>query len=195
MRSAPGKTARRSSSRSRRPTGFGVVAYDGDGSVTDIVEKAGIVDKRYEEPPSTTRSSASTATAGCVRDHRRARASSRGELEINGRLTASTRGAAASPCTVSKVGARRRQALGRSSRRSGRRSKRRASTSDRRSLFAHSRRGNMFPLVTASSGMVGRTSRFPTAPPHESLSEPGPPVGSSTRFPLNAARDERVFSV
>jgi glucose-1-phosphate thymidylyltransferase len=34
------------------PQSFGVVAYDGDGNVTDIVEKAGIVDKRYEEPPS-----------------------------------------------------------------------------------------------------------------------------------------------
>jgi glucose-1-phosphate thymidylyltransferase len=34
------------------PQSFGVVAYDGDGNVTDIVEKAGIVDKRYDEPPS-----------------------------------------------------------------------------------------------------------------------------------------------
>ncbi|MDX6507589.1 MAG: glucose-phosphate thymidylyltransferase [Gaiellaceae bacterium] len=34
------------------PENFGVVAYDGDGSVTDIVEKAGVVDTRYESPPS-----------------------------------------------------------------------------------------------------------------------------------------------
>jgi glucose-1-phosphate thymidylyltransferase len=34
------------------PENFGVVAYDGDGSVSDIVEKAGVVDKRYERPPS-----------------------------------------------------------------------------------------------------------------------------------------------
>ena len=34
------------------PQAFGVVAYDGDGRVADIVEKAGIVDTRYEVPPS-----------------------------------------------------------------------------------------------------------------------------------------------
>jgi glucose-1-phosphate thymidylyltransferase len=34
------------------PENFGVVAYDGDGRVTDIVEKAGVVDTRYGEPPS-----------------------------------------------------------------------------------------------------------------------------------------------
>jgi glucose-1-phosphate thymidylyltransferase len=34
------------------PEHFGVVVYDGDGKVADIVEKAGIVDVRYEEPPS-----------------------------------------------------------------------------------------------------------------------------------------------
>jgi glucose-1-phosphate thymidylyltransferase len=34
------------------PESFGVVVYDGDGRVTDIVEKAGTVDTRYELPPS-----------------------------------------------------------------------------------------------------------------------------------------------
>jgi glucose-1-phosphate thymidylyltransferase len=34
------------------PENFGVVVYDGDGAVTDIVEKAGTVDTRYAEPPS-----------------------------------------------------------------------------------------------------------------------------------------------
>jgi glucose-1-phosphate thymidylyltransferase len=34
------------------PENFGVVVYDGDGAVVDIVEKAGVVDKRYESPPS-----------------------------------------------------------------------------------------------------------------------------------------------
>jgi glucose-1-phosphate thymidylyltransferase len=34
------------------PENFGVVAYDDEGRVADIVEKAGIVDKRYPEPPS-----------------------------------------------------------------------------------------------------------------------------------------------
>ena len=33
------------------PENFGVVAYDGEGRVTDIVEKAGVVDTRYAEPP------------------------------------------------------------------------------------------------------------------------------------------------
>jgi glucose-1-phosphate thymidylyltransferase len=34
------------------PENFGVVAYDGDGNVTDIVEKAGVVDTRFAAPPS-----------------------------------------------------------------------------------------------------------------------------------------------
>jgi glucose-1-phosphate thymidylyltransferase len=34
------------------PEAFGVVAYDEDGGVADIVEKAGIVDMRYPAPPS-----------------------------------------------------------------------------------------------------------------------------------------------
>jgi len=34
------------------PENFGVVAYGADGSVTDIVEKAGRVDTRYDVPPS-----------------------------------------------------------------------------------------------------------------------------------------------
>jgi glucose-1-phosphate thymidylyltransferase len=34
------------------PVNFGVVAYGEDGKVADIVEKAGIVDTRYREPPS-----------------------------------------------------------------------------------------------------------------------------------------------
>jgi glucose-1-phosphate thymidylyltransferase len=34
------------------PENFGVVAYDDDHRVTDIVEKAGVVDTRYEAPPS-----------------------------------------------------------------------------------------------------------------------------------------------
>jgi glucose-1-phosphate thymidylyltransferase len=34
------------------PENFGVVVYDGEGRVTDIVEKAGVVDLRYPEPPS-----------------------------------------------------------------------------------------------------------------------------------------------
>jgi glucose-1-phosphate thymidylyltransferase len=34
------------------PENFGVVLYDGDGRVTDIVEKAGTVDTRFDAPPS-----------------------------------------------------------------------------------------------------------------------------------------------
>lgn len=34
------------------PENFGVVAYDADGNVSDIVEKAGRVDLRYDAPPS-----------------------------------------------------------------------------------------------------------------------------------------------
>jgi len=34
------------------PENFGVIAYGEDGSVADIVEKAGRVDTRYEAPPS-----------------------------------------------------------------------------------------------------------------------------------------------
>ena len=34
------------------PEQFGVIAYNADGSVADIVEKAGVVDARYDKPPS-----------------------------------------------------------------------------------------------------------------------------------------------
>jgi glucose-1-phosphate thymidylyltransferase len=34
------------------PEAFGVVVYGADGEVTDIVEKAGVVDIRYDTPPS-----------------------------------------------------------------------------------------------------------------------------------------------
>jgi glucose-1-phosphate thymidylyltransferase len=34
------------------PENFGVVVYDEDGAVADIVEKAGVVDTRYDSPPS-----------------------------------------------------------------------------------------------------------------------------------------------
>jgi glucose-1-phosphate thymidylyltransferase len=34
------------------PENFGVVAYDDNGNIADIVEKAGVVDKRYDAPPS-----------------------------------------------------------------------------------------------------------------------------------------------
>jgi glucose-1-phosphate thymidylyltransferase len=33
------------------PENFGVVVYGDDGRVTDVVEKAGVVDRRYEAPP------------------------------------------------------------------------------------------------------------------------------------------------
>ena len=35
------------------PERFGVVVYGEDGAVTDVVEKAGVVDTRYDAPPST----------------------------------------------------------------------------------------------------------------------------------------------
>ena len=34
------------------PENFGVVVYDDEGGVMDIVEKAGVVDKRFDAPPS-----------------------------------------------------------------------------------------------------------------------------------------------
>jgi glucose-1-phosphate thymidylyltransferase len=65
------------------PESFGVVLYDEDGAVVDIVEKAGVVDTRYEAPPS------SHAVVGLycyppdVYDViARLEPSSRGELEI-----------------------------------------------------------------------------------------------------------------
>ena len=65
------------------PENFGVVVYDGDGQVTDIVEKAGVVDKRFDTPPT------SHAVVGlyCFPPDvfdviERLEPSSRGELEI-----------------------------------------------------------------------------------------------------------------
>ncbi len=65
------------------PERFGVVVYGEDGRVVDVVEKAGVVDMRYDAPPS------SDAVTGlyCYSPDvfeiiRRLRPSSRGELEI-----------------------------------------------------------------------------------------------------------------
>jgi glucose-1-phosphate thymidylyltransferase len=65
------------------PERFGVVVYGEDGGVTDVVEKAGIVDTRYDAPPS------SDAVVGLYcyppdvfRIIRGLAPSSRGELEI-----------------------------------------------------------------------------------------------------------------
>ena len=65
------------------PERFGVVVYGDDGGVIDVVEKAGVVDRRYEAPPS------SDAVTGlyCYSPDVFAiiselRPSSRGELEI-----------------------------------------------------------------------------------------------------------------
>ena len=65
------------------PERFGVVVYDGEGRVVDVVEKAGVVDTRYATPPS------SDAVVGlyCYSPDvfeliRELRPSSRGELEI-----------------------------------------------------------------------------------------------------------------
>jgi glucose-1-phosphate thymidylyltransferase len=65
------------------PERFGVVVYDEAGRVTDVVEKAGVVDTRYDAPPT------SDAVVGlyCYDADvyelvRRLKPSSRGELEI-----------------------------------------------------------------------------------------------------------------
>ena len=65
------------------PERFGVVVYGEGGRVTDVVEKAGVVDTRYDTPPS------SDAVVGlyCYSQDgfeliRQLRPSSRGELEI-----------------------------------------------------------------------------------------------------------------
>ncbi len=56
------------------PENFGVVVYGDDGRVTDIVEKAGIVDKRYAGAAVQPRGGrALLLPAGRLRDHRRAR--------------------------------------------------------------------------------------------------------------------------
>ncbi|MDX6397928.1 MAG: glucose-phosphate thymidylyltransferase [Gaiellaceae bacterium] len=65
------------------PERFGVVVYSDDGRVSDVIEKAGVVDMRYEAPPS------SDAVVGlyCYSPNvfdviRGLKPSSRGELEI-----------------------------------------------------------------------------------------------------------------
>jgi glucose-1-phosphate thymidylyltransferase len=65
------------------PENFGVVVYDDEGRVSDVVEKAGVVDLRYPEPPT------SHAVVGlyCLPPDvfdliDRLKPSSRGELEI-----------------------------------------------------------------------------------------------------------------
>ena len=65
------------------PGRFGVVVYDDDGGVTDVVEKAGVVDTRYEAPPSNDAVVGLYCYPGDVFEIIRGLApSSRGELEI-----------------------------------------------------------------------------------------------------------------
>ncbi len=66
------------------PENFGVVVYGDDGSVVDIVEKAGVVDTRYDAAAvDATRSSGCTATRRtCSRSSTASTPSNRGELEI-----------------------------------------------------------------------------------------------------------------
>jgi glucose-1-phosphate thymidylyltransferase len=65
------------------PERFGVVVYGDDGRVTDVVEKAGVVDLRYDEPPSSDAVTGlycySPDVFGLIHG---LRPSSRGELEI-----------------------------------------------------------------------------------------------------------------
>lgn len=65
------------------PERFGVVVYGEDGRVTDVVEKAGVVDTRYDAPPSSDAVVGLYCYApdvfGLIRD---LKPSSRGELEI-----------------------------------------------------------------------------------------------------------------
>ncbi len=65
------------------PEAFGVVVYGDDGQVTDIVEKAGVVDLRYESPPSSHAVVGLYCYPADVFDViERLEPSSRGELEI-----------------------------------------------------------------------------------------------------------------
>jgi len=65
------------------PERFGVVVYGEDGRVTDVVEKAGIVDLRYDAPPSSDAVTGLYCYPPDVFDIIRGLApSSRGELEI-----------------------------------------------------------------------------------------------------------------
>jgi glucose-1-phosphate thymidylyltransferase len=65
------------------PERFGVVVYADDGRVVDVVEKAGIVDTRYEAPPSSDAVTGLYCYSPDVFEFiRRLRPSSRGELEI-----------------------------------------------------------------------------------------------------------------
>ena len=86
------------------PENFGVVAYGDADAVVDIVEKAGVVDTRYDRRRPTTRSSGCTASRptssrSSTRSHRRAAASSRSPTS-----TGPTRSAATWPFAASKAG-------------------------------------------------------------------------------------------
>lgn len=65
------------------PERFGVIAYDDDGRIVDVVEKAGTVDKRYDAPPSNDAVVGLYCYPPSVFDEiRELEPSSRGELEI-----------------------------------------------------------------------------------------------------------------
>src|ERR687898_56472 len=65
------------------PERFGVVVYGEDGAVTDVVEKAGVVDMRYDSPPTSDAVVGLYCYDGSVYELIRGlRPSRRGELEI-----------------------------------------------------------------------------------------------------------------
>ncbi len=87
------------------PVSFGVVAYDEQGGVADIVEKAGVVDLRYDEPPSNDAVVGPLLLpAGRLRDHRLARAVRAGRARDHGRQPRVRRARASCACGGSRAG-------------------------------------------------------------------------------------------
>ena len=140
------------------PENFGVVVYDGDGRVTDIVEKAGVVDTRYDAPPT------DEAVVGLycfppdvfdVID--RLEPSSRGELEITDVNRHYAQEGGSTSC-ASRAGGRTPASTGSTSRRSGASSRRPARTDERRGRRPRSRcaASRTSAAGSASSGATAR---------------------------------------
>ena len=101
------------------PENFGVVVYDEDGRVVDIVEKAGVVDMRYDAPPTERRRRrALLLPAGRLRRDRARSSRPRAASSRSPTSTATTRSRDGSTSSRSRAGGRTQASTGSTSPRS-----------------------------------------------------------------------------
>ena len=144
------------------PENFGVVVYGDDGEVADIVEKAGVVDMRFDAPPTSACGRRSLLLpAGRVRRHRHAEPVRARRAGDHGREPPLRARGAAGGRPRSTVGGRTPASTGSTSRTSAAASTRRARTSE----TPRDRRRRPHPASPLSrTSAAGSASSAATAP-------------------------------